>query len=105
MKPGKAATRSRTYLRREFQYALDLAVLAGSFALSYLLRFDFEVPPEYLRLALVQLPLVVLFQFVVIASLGIYNFVWRYVGMAEIRTFIRGAAYSGALLLDRKSVV
>ncbi len=99
MQSPTTQSRPRAYLRREVQFGLDLGVLALAFALAYLLRFDFEIPPAYLRPALIQLPLVVLFQFSVIALLGIYNFVWRYVGMTEVKTFLRAALYSSLPLL------
>lgn len=105
MKTATTPARSSPYLSRGVQYALDLTALVVAFALAYLLRFDFEVPQEYLLPALVQLPLVVALQFVVIISLGIYNFVWRYVGMTEVRTFLRAAVYSSLpLVLLRLSV-
>jgi FlaA1/EpsC-like NDP-sugar epimerase len=87
------------YLRREFQYSLDLSVLALAFGVAYLLRFDFVLPAEYLQPALLQLPLVVLVQFGTIFALGTYNFVWRYVGMSEVTTFLRAAVYSSLVLL------
>lgn len=87
------------HLRREVQYLLDILVLIAAFALAYALRFDFSVPPEYRLRALLQLPFVVLLQFAVIHLLGTYRFVWRYVGMSEIETFVRGAFYSGVPLL------
>jgi FlaA1/EpsC-like NDP-sugar epimerase len=87
------------YLRREVQYALDLSALALSFIAAYLLRFDFEIPPEYVKPALVQLPLVILVQFSTVHALGIYSFVWRYVGMTEVKAFLRAAVYSSLPLL------
>ncbi len=87
------------HLRREVQYLLDLAILVAAFALAYLLRFDFQVPRSQVASALVQAPLVVLIEFGVIVLLGIYHFVWRYIGMAEIRTFLRAGFYSALPLV------
>ncbi len=87
------------HLRREVQYLLDLCVLMAAFALAYLLRFDFTIPEEYLERGLAQLPIVVLLQFVVILLSGIYSFVWRYIGMAEVQPFLRAALISGAPLV------
>ncbi|MGB6846587.1 MAG: nucleoside-diphosphate sugar epimerase/dehydratase, partial [Thermoanaerobaculia bacterium] len=47
----------------------------------------------------IQLPLVVLLQFGVVLLLGIYSFVWRYIGMAEVMAFVRAAVYSAVPLL------
>ncbi len=89
----------RRHLRREVQYGLDLLVLVAAFVLAYLLRFDFAVPPEYVERGLVQLPVVALLQVSVLLLSGIHRFVWRYVGMTEVATFLRAAAYSATPLL------
>jgi FlaA1/EpsC-like NDP-sugar epimerase len=87
------------HLRREIQLVLDLGVLIAAFVLAYLLRFDFQVPADYQQRALVQLPFVVLLQLLILFFTGVYQFVWRYVGMAEVRTFLRGALYSATPLM------
>lgn len=87
------------HLRREVQYLLDLSILAAALVLAYLLRFDFQVPAVHRKAALVQLPLVVLIQFVCVFALGAYHFVWRYIGMAEVRTFVRFAVISATPLV------
>lgn len=92
---------SFTFHRRT-QYALDLAALTGSFLLAYLLRFEFQIPQRTLYDALVQLPLVLLIQFVALLAFGVYSFVWRYVGLTELTTFARAAlAWTVPLLLLR----
>lgn len=87
------------HLRREVQIGLDLTVLAVAFAIAYLLRFDFRIPPENLEYALVQLPVTVLLQFAAVLAVGIYSFVWRYIGLAETRAFVKAAALSATPLL------
>ncbi len=86
-------------LHRRTQFVLDLASLAAAFLLAYLLRFDFQIPERSMGYALVQLPLVVLLQFSTLLLLRVYNFVWRYVGIREIETFVRAAVYSALPLL------
>ncbi len=78
-------------LVRQTQWAIDILMLSGSFLLAYLLRFDFSVPVEESRNAVIQLLCVVLIQFAALIVTGIYSFVWRYVGMAEVRTFVKAA--------------
>ena len=80
-------------LSRRLQFGLDIGVLAGVFFLSYLLRFDFEIPEIYLERAAAQLPLVVAVQFTALLCAGVYSFVWRYVGVAETGTFLRAALW------------
>lgn len=88
-------------LTRQIQYALDICVLAAAFAFSYLLRFDFSIPEANLFQGLKQLPYVVLIQFTALIMAGVYMFIWRYIGMAEIRSFISAAywAFFPVLLL------
>ena len=95
---------SFTFHRRT-QFALDLSVLSLAFFGAYLLRFEFQIPDRTFRDALVQLPLVLLVQFVAILASGVYSFVWRYVGMTELTTFVRSALlWSAPLLLLRLSL-
>ena len=77
------------HLRREVQYSLDLAVLIIAFVGAVWLRFE-SLPFQYMK----QLPLVVLVQIAALAFGGIYNFVWRYIGMAELRSFLKAALNS-----------
>ena len=49
-------------LSRWMQASLDAAALAAALLAAYALRFDFSVPPNQVRTALIQLPLVLLVQ-------------------------------------------
>jgi FlaA1/EpsC-like NDP-sugar epimerase len=81
-------------LIRRTQFALDLSVMTLAFVFAYLLRFDFAVPLDELQRGVVQLPIVVTAQFVTLIVAGVYAFVWRYIGMAEIKTFLLAAGGS-----------
>ena len=86
-------------ISRETQFALDLIVLAGAFWLAYLLRFEFRFSVSNWSNFGFQLPLVILIQFAALHFSGAYSFVWRYVGMAEIRTFMLAGLYSFVFLI------
>jgi FlaA1/EpsC-like NDP-sugar epimerase len=75
-------------------------VLAAAFLLAYQLRFDFAIPPEAGRDALNQLWLVVLVQFLAMLGAGIHAFIWRYVGMADIKAFLYAALWSAIPILS-----
>jgi FlaA1/EpsC-like NDP-sugar epimerase len=83
---------------RAIQFGLDLAALTAAFSVAYLLRFEFQIPPDVLTNARRQLPMVVIVQVATLILFGVYRFIWRYVGMSEIRTFV-GAACASALPL------
>jgi FlaA1/EpsC-like NDP-sugar epimerase len=85
-------------LTRGLQFALDLAALVLAFVLAYLLRFEFAVPEQDLNNAFQQLPYVVLIQFGALALAGVYSFIWRYVGMGEVKAFLYAAVWSALAL-------
>ena len=81
-----------TYLlNRPVQFALDALVLTGAFVFSYLLRFEFNLTPATVSSLLIQLPLVVVLQFVAMYLAGVYGFIWRYVGLPEVKAFVWAA--------------
>ncbi|MGD9901861.1 MAG: polysaccharide biosynthesis protein [Vicinamibacterales bacterium] len=86
-------------IARTSQRLIDLAVCALAFQLALWLRFDFNVPPIVAEQARTQLPYVVLLQAVMLSLSGVQNFVWRYIGMAELRAFCLAAAGSAAPII------
>ena len=89
-------------LVRAAQRLVDLLVCALAFRLAYLLRFDFAIPEDVASLVLVQLPYVVLLKLATVSMFGIQAFVWRYVGMADLRAFMGAAVTSTAVLLGAR---
>lgn len=86
-------------LNRPVQYLLDIGVLAASFTVAYAIRFEFVIPPELRIAGLRQLPLAVLLQFAALSVLGVYSFIWRYIGMSELRSFIKASLLATIPLL------
>ncbi len=84
---------------RIIQISLDLGALVWAFVFAYLLRFDFQIPAKEFSRLLHQLPYVVLIQMGILALLGVYSFIWRYVGMPELKTFLRAASASAIPLI------
>lgn len=97
---------SRThFLTRKSQLVLDTVVLVSAFVLAYLLRFDFDIPERETQHMLYQLPFVLVLQLLLIWLTGIYAFIWRYVGMAEVKAFITAALWAALpLILLRTSL-
>lgn len=83
---------------RVLQFLADLLTFTGMFALSYAVRFEFDVPPTEVRLAIGQVAYVVLVQMAALSMVGARSLIWRYVGIREISVFVRAAGYSGAVL-------
>ena len=67
---------------------LDLSVFLIAIVISYLLRFDFRIPPNHLNNLIVQAPFLILLQFVILTLAGGRNFIWRYTGLTHIKSFV-----------------
>jgi FlaA1/EpsC-like NDP-sugar epimerase len=90
---------SARLLTKRVQFLLDLLVLVGAFLIAYELRFEFDVPSNWIHPMLVQLPCVVLMQVAALNLAGAHSFVWRYVGITEVRPFAIAAASTFAILV------
>ncbi|HEX3145761.1 MAG TPA: nucleoside-diphosphate sugar epimerase/dehydratase [Pyrinomonadaceae bacterium] len=86
-------------MTKRIQFVLDLSVLMAGFLLAYLLRFEFDIPRTRYHAMLVQLICVVFLQFIALYLAGVHSFVWRYVGLAELRAFFVAAASVFAILI------
>src|SRR5450756_844705 len=86
-------------LTRRVQLLLDVSMLAGAFVAAYLLRFDFMLGPAERQRLIWQLPVVVLLELLSQRVWGIYKFIWRYIGLAELRAFIGAALTCLAVML------
>lgn len=90
---------SRCSVSVSVQWMIDAVFLAGAFVLANLLRHDFAVPAGYWPTVYLQMPLVVALQVLALFFSGAYRFVWRYIGMLEVPTFVLAAASSAIPLL------
>lgn len=102
---GDSSRKWKRFLSRRLQVGLDAGALAAAFAIAYVLRFDFVVPPEYVRKMLLQAPLVVALQVAALAGCGIYRLIWRYVGLAELKRFVAATAVGAAPMLVTRLVL
>jgi len=96
--PGTNGRSWRKFLSKRVQFGLDVLAIATAFGLAYLLRFDFAIPKQQAHNLFVQLPYVVAVQIAALFAFGVYSFIWRYVGLAELKKFV-GAAVAGAIPL------
>jgi len=81
-------------MNRQTKYLMDTLVLSCAFCLAYLLRFDFAIPRQDVRNLSLQVLCVVAIQIGAMSATGVYSFVWRYVGLAEVRAFLKAALFS-----------
>lgn len=74
-------------------------VFAACYAFAWLLRFEFEIPPEYIETFKWSLPVVVGVQLLIGLFFGFYRGWWRYVGMGDVVRLVIGLTTALALLL------
>lgn len=86
-------------LTKRTQYVLDLMVLVSALALAYLMRFDFNIPAPYAERLLTELIFIVPLEFTALILAGVYTFIWRYIGISEIKAFLKAALWSSLLIL------
>lgn len=65
-------------------------VFAGCYGLAWLLRFEFDVPDDFMRKVLSTAPFVIGTQLVVGAAFGFYRGWWRYVGIGDVLRLVFG---------------
>src|SRR6266550_9336269 len=82
------------WLSAGMQTVLDVTILSAAIVVAYLLRFEFVLPSTEVHPLLIQIPFVVLLQYVALSLTGARSAIWRYTGMAHIRPFFLAALAS-----------
>src|SRR5438477_4150309 len=67
---------------------LDLSVFLIAIVVSYLLRFDFNIPTNHVHNLIAQAPFLIVLQFVALTMTGGRNFIRRYTGMTQGKALI-----------------
>jgi FlaA1/EpsC-like NDP-sugar epimerase len=76
---------------------VDAVLVLLAWAITFWLRFNLDIPPEFSALAISSAPLCVLGYGVGLASTRVYRHVWSYTGLPELRQLTLGVAL-GAFL-------
>ncbi|WP_287067736.1 MULTISPECIES: nucleoside-diphosphate sugar epimerase/dehydratase [Ramlibacter] len=76
--------------------AVDLALVAVAEALAFWLRFNLDVPDEFVAMAWSALPWALAGYAVGLVAARVYRHVWSYIGLSELRELAIGIALGGA---------
>ena len=79
---------SRT--RRSAKVIVDLGLIAASYYVAFLLRFDGRIDAEVRRLLLSSWPLVMVVYGIILMSSGIYKSMWRYSSVRDLVAIVLG---------------
>jgi FlaA1/EpsC-like NDP-sugar epimerase len=99
-----------TNLRSFGAFAHDIIVAFVAWGLSFLLRFNFEVPANFYVHLYETVFLVVLVQGIIFVVFGLYQGVWRFASIPDLKRIIKavmvaGIAVAALLLMIHPSVV
>ncbi|NUP05121.1 MAG: polysaccharide biosynthesis protein [Polyangiaceae bacterium] len=89
---------------RAFQTLLDVVALAAAFLLAFMVRFDWQIPQEFMRRCFVLLPYVVVIKYLVLHWFDVPRFSWRYIGLREVVRIFQALAVSSAILLTLRLI-
>ena len=78
--------------------AHDVTAAALAWWIAYLLRFNFDIPPEYLTMMLSSLPWVVAVQATIFLYFGLYRGIWRYASLPDLKRIMVAVAVAAATL-------
>lgn len=95
----EAFLRRLTAARVIILFAFHALVFASAFIFSYLLRFEFSIPPEWIPYLRSSLPIVVGTQLLAGVVFGFYRGWWRYVGVADVVRLVFGLSTATGLLV------
>jgi len=79
--------------------ALHLALLAGCYFFSFLLRFDGHVPERYVNSFLWTLPIVLAARLVALVAFRLHRGLWRFSSVADLVALVRATTVSSAVIL------
>ena len=76
----------------------DIAAAAAAWYIAYWLRFNFEIPPDYLHGMLQMLAAVIPLQAVMFWSFGLYRGMWRYASVPDLIRILVAVGLSALIL-------
>jgi FlaA1/EpsC-like NDP-sugar epimerase len=82
------SARRQFVLRALLAITHDLGAAAVAWTAAFWLRFNLEIPGEYLHLMLVRLPWVIAISAAVFWSFGLYRGVWRYASLPDLQRIL-----------------
>jgi len=76
-----------------------LAVSTVAYVLAFALRFDVSIPPQFVRVLIATLPLLLVCKLVAFWSCRLYAGSWLHVSINDVEDIVRGNVLAGALFL------
>ncbi|MGO9953945.1 MAG: polysaccharide biosynthesis protein [Dissulfurispiraceae bacterium] len=85
--------------RRAFFLLSDFIIIVISLYCAFLIRFEFNIPDQYMKIFLRALPIFVVLKLFFFGLFGLYRITWRYVDISELNKIYASTAISESLLM------
>jgi Predicted nucleoside-diphosphate sugar epimerases len=85
------------YIRLMALLVCDAILVAASVYLSYLLRFDFEIRPQFKESLIYVIPVYIVLMLVGFYSFKIYKRIWQYASVGDIIAIVKGTLVGSVL--------
>ncbi len=92
-------------IRRPLAFGVQALLLTLAYALAFLLRFDFNMPPVYQDLLWMTFPFAVAIKLLVFSGFGLHQGWWRYAGMKDLENLVKAATLATAAIMGMNYVV
>jgi FlaA1/EpsC-like NDP-sugar epimerase len=76
------------FMRMMFFLLSDAILISISLVLSFALRFEFLIPPNYKKILFSVLPFFIIVKIIFFAAFRLYKITWRYVGLNDLSTIV-----------------
>jgi len=91
----------RQYIAQWLSYIAmlhDVAVAAFVWYAAFLLRFNFDIPANFVAVVCKTLPLVLMVEFACFVFFGLYRGMWRFASLPDLKRIIRAVALSALVI-------
>ena len=78
---------------------VDILLLAGSFYVAYLIRFEFDIPAYFLVFFYRMLPFVLITKIVCFYFFDLYHGMWRYTSIGDLLNIIKAVSVSTLVII------
>jgi FlaA1/EpsC-like NDP-sugar epimerase len=79
---------------------IDIILLICSLSAAYLVRFDFDLPQEFLLLFFQMLPFILIIKLIVFYYFDLYRGMWRYTSVSDLINIIKAASVSSLIIIS-----
>ncbi len=77
--------------------SIDILCVISSLYISFMIRFDFKMPNEFLPIFISWLPLFIIVQVIVFSSTGLYQRIWRFTSLFDLFAILKSIFISSSI--------